>query len=172
MKFEMRHEFSLPLAQIERAILHPDLCPRLLGALDRLELMEEIERHETDAEVVRRVRVRPRYEVPSFARGRIRREMTEYVEASRYDRKAHRFTYTIHPNIPPAWSDKFVSRGSYSLTEAPDARGPRTRRHIEVELVLHIPLVGRLAERYIAEQVKANFDQEAKALEHFARELV
>ena len=168
MKFEMRHVFGLTLAQVERALFHPDLSAHLLSALDRVEAMEEIERRETDDDIVRRVRIRPRYDVPSFARGRIRPEMTEYVEASRYDRRAHEFTYTIHPNIPASWSDKFVSRGTYSLTEE---AGPRTRRHIEVELVLHIPLVGRLAERYIAEQVKSNFDQEARALEAFAREL-
>lgn len=168
MKFEMDHSFAVPLAQVERALFHPDLCARVLRALDRLEDMQELERHETETEIVRRVRVRPRYEVPSFARGRIRPEMTEYVEASRYDKQQHRFTYTIHPNIPAAWSDKFVSQGTYTL--AADG-APRTRRHIEVELVLRIPLVGRIAERYIADQVRANFDQEARALESFAREL-
>lgn len=168
MKFELRHAFSLPRAQIERALLHPDLCPRLLRTLDRLDAMEEIERHETDTEVVRRIRVRPRYEVPAFARGRIRREMTEYVEASRFDRAAHRLTYTIHPNISEAHRDKFVSQGTYTLAEEP---GPVTRRHIEVELVLRIPVVGSVAERFIAREVRANFDQEALALEAFAREL-
>jgi hypothetical protein len=168
VKFEMHHAFAVPLVQVERALLHPDLARHILAALDRLEAMDELERHETETEIVRKVRFRPRYDVPSFARGAIRREMTEYVEASRYDRRAHRLTYTIQPNIPAAWSDRFVSRGTYTLTEDP---GPRTRRHIEVELVIKVPLVGGLAERYIAEQVKANFDQEARALEAFAREL-
>jgi len=168
VKFEMHHVFAAPLAQVERAIFHPDLNAHLLTVLVRVEAMEELERNETETEIVRKVRVRPRYEVPSFAKGAIRREMTEYVEASRYDKRAHRFTYTIHPNIPAAWGDKFVSRGTYTLTEDP---GPRTRRHIEVELTIKVPLVGGLAERYIAEQVKANFDQEARALEAFAREL-
>lgn len=168
MKFEMRHELAATVAQLERAIFHPDFCARLLASLRKLEAMEELERNETEHEIVRRLRVRPRYELPSFAKGRIKPEMTEYVEASRYDKRAHRFTYTIHPNIPPAWSDKFTSRGTYTLTDAP---GGSTRRHIEVELVLKVPLIGGLAERYIAEQVKASFDEEARAIEAFAREL-
>lgn len=168
MKFVMHHVFPVPLAQLERAIFHADFRPLLVAALSRVEAMEELERHETDEEIVRKVRVRPRYEVPSFARGAIRREMTEYVEASRYDKRAHRFTYTIHPNIPHAWHDKFVSRGTYSLREEP---GPRTRRDIEVELAIKVPLVGGLAERYIADQVKSNFEEESRALEDFARTL-
>jgi hypothetical protein len=167
VKFDVRHEFPLPLEQVERAVLHPDRIQHTLAALDKIELLEELERKETDAEVFRRVRVRPRYEVPSFAQSAIKREMTEYVEESRYDRRAHRLTYTIHPNIPRAWQDRFVSRGTYSLTET----GGRTKRHIEVELVIKVALVGGMAERYIADQVRANFDQEARALEAFARTL-
>lgn len=169
MKFEMHHRFAVPLVQVERALFHPDHARHILAALDRLEAIEELERHETEAEIVRRVRFRPRYDVPAFAKGAIRREMTEYVEASRYDKRTHRLTYTIHPNIPDSYRDKFVSRGEYALTEDPGA--VRTHRHIEVELVIKVPIVGGIAERYIAEQVKANFDQEARALEAFAREL-
>jgi uncharacterized protein DUF2505 len=167
MRFTMDHSFAVDLARLERAIFHPDLYARLVTALDRVEQLTELERTETPEEIRKRVRVRPRYDVPSFARGKLSPEMTEYVEVSRYDRRAHRFTYEIEPNIPEAWRDRFVSRGTYSLAES----GGRTQRRIEVEIVLKIPLLGGMAERYIAEQVKANFDQEARALERFAQEL-
>jgi hypothetical protein len=170
MKFELVHLFATDLPTFEKALFHPDLPKSLEQIMAGVKVIEPLSSQDDGKKVVRRVRYVPSTEVPSFARGKIKPEMLEWVEESTYDRERHRFEYRIVPNIPERWQDRFKSSGSYSLTEtAGPVGGPsvQVRRVIDGDVMIKVALIGGMAERYVIGQVKKNFDQEADGLRKF-----
>lgn len=167
MKFELVHMFDCNLTTFEKALFHPELHKMLQTVMQGVKKIEPLESHDDGKQVVRKVKYVPTTEVPSFARGKIKPEMLEWVEESTYDRERHRFDYRIVPNIPERWHDRFKSHGSYAVSEV----GGKVRRVIDGEVMIKVTLVGGMAERYVIGQVKKNFDQEADGLRKFIAEM-
>jgi hypothetical protein len=44
--------------------------------------------------------------------------MLVWIDESRLDRARHRIDYTIEPNLPPRWRDRFDSRGAFTSRQA------------------------------------------------------
>ena len=167
MKFELVHNFDCTMATFEKALFHPDLHTMLAQAMSGIKKIEPLTSDDDGKKVVRKVKYVPTTEVPSFARGKIKPEMLEWVEESTYDKERHKFDYRIVPNIPERWHDRFKSHGSYSVTEV----AGKVRRVIDGEVIIKVTLVGGMAERYVIGQVKKNFDQEAEGLRKFIAEM-
>jgi Protein of unknown function (DUF2505) len=167
MKFDLVHTFECSLATLEGALLAPELPKRLAQAMHGIRSIEPLSSDDDGRLVRRRIKFVPTTEVPSFARGKIKPEMLEWVEESTYDRERHRFEYRILPNIPERWRDRFTSHGSYALREVAPGR---TERRVEGEVIIKVMLIGGMAEKYVIGQVKKNFDDEAEGLRAVVRE--
>jgi hypothetical protein len=167
MKFDVTHDFDTNMATLEKALFDPRLYSLLSENLESVKKVELLELKDEGREVRRKVRYVPSTEIPSFARGKIKPEMLEWVEDTTYDRERHQFDYRILPNIPERWHDRFASRGIYRLTEM----GGKVRRVIEGEVTIRVTLIGGMAERYVISQIKKNFDQEAEGLRAFLRQI-
>jgi hypothetical protein len=71
----------------------------------------------------------------------------------------------VEPNVKPEWRKYFHAEGTYKLV--PLERG-RTRRLVEGELTLRVPVVQKVAERAILGEVRRMFDAEAETLREMA----
>lgn len=116
-----------------------------------------------------RVRVVDRYEPtidpPPFARG-VTREMLGWDLALTWDLAARRADFVIDPHVPDAWKHYADVRGTYRFE--PRSLG-RTARVLEGTLEIRVALVGAVAERFAVQQLKRQFDGEARLLEARAR---
>ena len=99
--------------------------------------------------------------IPWFAKGKVKQEMIEWGEILTWNPSTQSGDFVIEPNIPNEWKHYFSCHGSYSLKPVDNNQ---TRRVVELEFNLRIPLVGVIAERYIADQIKDWYEKEAYAL--------
>jgi hypothetical protein len=165
LKISIEHEFDAPLDAVELAILSPDLVQRIANALTAIETVEQID-HRLEAGVLTRVwSYRANVPMPAFARGAFAREILAWRETTEYSLKTHASRWSIEPDIKPDWRRYFHSDGIYRLDRAPEGR---TRRTVEGTIEIRVALVGHLAERMIANEVRKTFDAEAEALRELA----
>ncbi len=165
MRFGIEHSFAVSRARFEALIedaAHQARLLRELPGIAAAELLSEEERHGV---LHRRVRFTPAAAlrgdgIPSYGRGLIKPEMLIWVEDSRFVRAAHRIDYTVEPNLPPKWRDRFTSQGSFHFLEA----GAHVLRRVEGELRVHVAVLGRLAEAFLVGELKQGLAREAAAL--------
>ena len=67
--------------------------------------------------------------------------------------------------VKPEWQKYFQAEGKYRLL--PTERG-KTRRSVEGDLFLRVPIVQKMAERAILGEVRRMFDAEAETLKEMA----
>ena len=79
MKFELAQSFDTDLATFERALADPRLPGVLERGMPSMKKIEELDRSDDGRLFKRRVRYVPNQEVPSFARGKLKPEMLEWV---------------------------------------------------------------------------------------------
>ena len=166
MHFQISHEFDVPLDALELAVLSPDLLSRLRRNLSAT--MEEVtqKQHELVEGVLTRVwSFQANVKVPVFAKKVVTREMLSWDEQSKYSIKTHVAAWVVVPNVRPEWQKYFHAEGTYTLL--PLASG-RTRRVVEGELSLKVPVVQKVAERAILGEVKKTFEAEAATLRDLA----
>ncbi len=167
MRFEIVHEFEIPLDAIELAVLSPDLFSKLKTHLPNMEDVKQKE-HSLEDGVLRRVwayQASVKVSVPVFANKIVTREMLSWDEASTYDLKAHAAEWSVTPNIKPEWKKFFQAQGKYKLVQIGQGR---TKRTVEGELALRVPIVQKMAERAILGEVRRMFDAEAETLREMA----
>jgi hypothetical protein len=159
LRFAIEHRFATSVERIESLLHHPDLYARMQRVLPGIERIELLDQEERDRVVRRRVRYTPRAEdkLPSFARGIINPEMLIWVEESTIYRDQHRIEYRVLPNLPAKWTDRFSSHGTFRFVAG--ERG--VTRHIDGEIVVRAPLVGRIVERMLVKEVTLSFTAEA-----------
>jgi len=165
--FEIAHDFEIPLDALELAVLSPDLFSKLKERLGNIEEVTQ-KQHDLDGGVLRRVwayQASVRVPVPVFAKKVVTREMLSWDESSTYDIKQHAAAWSVRPNVKPEWQKYFQAEGKYRLLST--ERG-KTRRTIEGELFLRVPIVQKMAERAILGEVRRMFDAEAETLKEMA----
>jgi hypothetical protein len=162
LRFAIDHRFSTTLDRLESLLHEPTLYERMQRVLPGIERIELLDSEERDRVVRRRVRYTPRAEhkLPAFARGVISPDMLIWVEESTIYRDQHRIEYRVLPNLPLRWRDRFSSSGTFSF--APVDGG--VTRHIEGEVVVRAPLLGRIVERMLVKEVTESFTAEAAEL--------
>lgn len=165
MRFEIAHEFEIPLDALELAVLSPDLFVKIKERMASVEDVRQ-KQHDLEAGVLRRVwAYQANVKVPVFAKKVVSREMLSWDETSTYEIKLHEAAWSVAPNAKPEWRKYFHAEGTYKLR--PLERG-RTRRLVEGELTLHVPVVQKVAERAILGEVRKMFDAEAETLREMA----
>jgi hypothetical protein len=165
VKYDKTQLFDTSLENFERALFDAHVYARLEQGMPSVKKIVELERQDDGNTLRRRVHYIPANEVPAFARGSIKPEHLEWIEESTYDRGRKSCEYIIKANIPERWSDRFKSRGGWTLRE----EGGKVKRVIEGEVTIKVSLVGGMAERYVVNQVKRNLDEEAEVLKNLLR---
>jgi hypothetical protein len=165
--FDIVHEFDIPLDALELAVISPGLVDKLGAQLARVNIERVSQKvHTLKNGVLERVwSYQANIKIPEFAKKFVTREMCAWDERSRYELKSHSSAWTIVPNVKPEWKKYFSASGSYALIAAGDGR---TKRVVQGELQLHVPLVGQVAERMIVNEVRKTFEAEAVTLRDLA----
>jgi hypothetical protein len=162
MKFAIDHRFAASMEQLEHVLFAPSLYEALERGMPGIERIEPLERVDEGGVVRRRVRYTPRVgdKIPAFGRAVVKPSMLQWVEESTYDRARHRFDYRIVPNLPEAWRDRFRSSGCYELRTV----GEEVARHIDGDIDVRVPLLGRTVEKLLVREITDNFRAEAAIL--------
>jgi hypothetical protein len=164
VRFEIVHEFDIPLDAVELAVVSPSLIETLAPRLSNVETVEQLS-HSMHDGVFRRVwSYRANIKLPRFAKPYVTPDMLGWNEESSYDLEKHSAKWSIVPHVKPAWRKFFTSTGTYRLVR----RGEGSARVIEGDLSLDVPLVKQVAERAILREVRKAFDAEALALRDLA----
>ncbi len=165
MRFEIIHEFEIPLDAIELAVLSPDLFSRLKTHLTNMEEVRQ-KQHVLEGGVLQRLwSYQASVRVPVFAQKVVTREMLSWDEQSTYTIRTHSAKWTVLPNVKPEWRKHFHAEGTYRLVAL---ASDRTRRLVEGELTLKVPVVQKVAERAILAEVRRTFEAEAATLRELA----
>ncbi len=167
MRFEIVHEFEIPLDALELAVISPDLFSKLKARLANIEDVRQKEHH-LEGGVLHRVwayQASLKVPVPVFANKVVTRDMLSWDESSTYDLKAHEADWSVAPSAKPEWKKYFQAGGKYRLST--DGQG-KTKRTVEGELFLRVPVVHKLGERAILGEVRRMFDAEAETLRDMA----
>jgi len=156
------HLFQTDLATFERCMLDDELPAYLAAHCSRLQHVENLSL-EDDGTTVRATtlyRARPR----SYRVGprRVSSE-GEMLSHWTYNRSTRSGTFENLPDLPRLLRPLFENRGTMAL----HPEGGRIERVIEGELVVKVPVLGRIAEYVIRRAGEAIFHQEARAMASF-----
>jgi len=162
MKYEIRQEFDESAEQVISAMMHPDVAAFLTGHMKSLKEMELLERTETDATIVRRVRYRIQPVIEKIGPKKIPPEAFEWVEQSTFDKQRRVMTYKNVPTKSKI-AKMFENHGEIRITDA----GARCARLMTGELKIHFPLLGSIAEKMIYKKAAEILEEEATALRLF-----
>ena len=165
MHFEIVHEFDIPLDALSLAVISPDLCQKLAQRLPNIDSVQQKEHLVKDGKLERVWTCRANVRLPEFARAYVKPEMTAWEERSVYDMKKHCAEWTITPRMKPEWRKYFVANGTYVLSALD--RG-RTKRQVNGNVELRVPVVRPVAEKLIIAEVRRIFDAEAATLRDLA----
>ncbi len=165
MHFEIVHEFDISLDAIELAVLSPGLVDRLAARLSNIESVEQKTHALEGGRLARVWSYQANIKIPSFAKNYVTREMCAWDEVSNYDLKTHSSAWTIEPHVKPEWRKYFTASGRYELVPMGDGR---TKRVVRGDLELKVPVVQKVAERMIVNEVKKTFEAEAETLRDLA----
>ena len=164
MHFEIVHDFDIPLDAIELAVVSPNLIDKLAPRLKNIEGMRQKSHAMKDGVFERVWSYHANVKIPGFAKGYVTPDMLGWDEHSAYDLSKHRAEWTIHPHFKQAWRKFFRASGTYTLVPRRDG----TRRVIKGDLELNVPVVRKVAERMIVNEVKKTFEAEAATLRELA----
>ena len=160
-KFRLEHFFrGVTIEDFENHLNHPDLIERLsaMPAFRSRDLIEKTE--EPDGKVTWRFKVVAGGEIPPAARKVLSEDMLTWVETSTFDPNTHSIAWDIDPMV---MKDKFSGSGTWQLVG--EAGG--TKRIIEGAISIKFPLVGKVAEAFIINELKKNYTVEPQIHQDF-----
>src|SRR5262249_35623255 len=143
VRFEIQHDFELPLDAVEQAVISPDLAPALARSMpSNIESIEMVRHELKDGELHRVLRFQASGPLPIFRRYNVAKTAMSWQEESTYRLADHRSKWTVTPQTE--WGRYVRSEGTYRL-EAVGQR--RTRRTVEGAIDVRLLLLGPLVER-------------------------
>lgn len=164
MNFEIKHTFDAPKAKIEEALLSNDYLQFVLENHGVLLEVEVKERSETDREIRRKVRYRPKPVIKSIGPKNVPPEWFAFIEDSTYSKSGHSFAFR---NIPTSGKIErmLINKGTITFRDL----GPnRTERVVAGELKLDLPFLlkplAAIAERVIHSEAVKLLDGEAAVM--------
>ena len=162
MHFTVDQPIAAPLDRVEAAFADPAFY-MALGEMPTIGAPEVLECTERDGQIFLRVHYAFTGDLAAPARRVLDPAKLTWVVESTVD---HETSVTTFRMLPDHYADRLECFGSYTLAAAgPDA----TMQHMEGELRVNYPVVGRLAERGIVLGLKEHIAQEARVVEEWAR---
>jgi hypothetical protein len=163
VRFSISHELDAPLDAVELAVLSPDLG-RLLGEkVANIESVVTVEHALRDGELRRVLRFQASAPLPIFKGYDIARDAMCWEERSTYRLADHSSSWSVAPK--EAWRRYFRSQGTYKLERLP---GGRTRRRVDGEIEIRLPVLGGVVERMAIAEVRRTYSAEADTLRELA----
>lgn len=163
MRFSISHELDAPLDAVELAVLSPDLGRLLSEKVATLDSVVTIEHALRGGELRRILRFQASAPLPIFKGYDVARDAMCWEEDSRYRLVDHASTWSVAPK--EEWRRYFQSSGTYKLERLP---GGRTRRRVDGDLEIRLPVLGAVVERMALAEVRKTYDAEADTLRELA----
>jgi hypothetical protein len=161
MRFEVDQRLHAPLPAVESALLDPAFIDELkkLPKLGKLELLEQTT---NGTAIHRRVRYTFGGEVSAAVRAVVDPDRLTWVEDSMIDRRTHVTTFTIEPDY---YARLLEASGTIRLSPLPSDTA--TRREVDGNVTVHVPLVGRKVEQVIVNDLKDYLGKEGELVERW-----
>ena len=160
MKFEIAHDFDVPVDEFERVLFHEGL-PAILK--DRMETMIDIEPMfmERSADtLVRKVKYSPVPLIKSVGAKKVDPAWMVWVEESSYDFATHKGTFT---NVPTNHKIAELLKNGGTLEIRPTGSGS-CQQVIHGDLEVKVFMVGKVAERLIKTNAVKILDEQAAVM--------
>ena len=153
-QFKIEHVWPVPRDIVLQHILDEELadrCNEVIRSVTRERI--SVDRSD-DGRVVQRFDVKAN-SVPAAARRVLKPEMLEWIEESRWDPAAEKFTWMIETKI---MKDKIKCSGELYY----DDLGGKTRRVVLGTIEIKIPLAGRIAEKVIVGSLRQSYEEASR----------
>jgi hypothetical protein len=163
--FRLEHDFpDISVELFERHLNHPELIA-MLSAMPAFRSRDLVEKKELgEGRVNWRFKVVAGGDIPAGARKVLSEDMLTWYEDTRFEPKEHTIYWTITPLAPKA-KELLDANGIWKLIP----KGEGTKRIIEGNITIKIPIVGKVAEQYLAGELKKNYDVEPDIQRKFYR---
>ena len=160
MRFTVDQPIAAPLERVEEAFVDAGFY-EALGAMSNIGDPEILECTARGREVFLRVRYAFTGELAAPARRVLDPAKLTWVVESTVDRSTYTTAFRM---LPDHYANRLECAGSYTLVaDGADA----TMQHMEGDLRVNYPIVGRLAERGIFLGLKENVAEEARIVERW-----
>ncbi len=161
MNFEFRHDFNVPVEELERVLFHEDLMGQLQRRMSTIIEIEAKRIERAGQRLERKVRYLPVPMIKSVGTRRVEPEWMEWVEESVYDFTAHRGQFK---NIPARRmiADLLINHGTLELRS--NGRGGTTQV-ISGELKVKVFMLGKIAERIIHSNAMKILEEQAQVID-------
>jgi hypothetical protein len=163
--FRLEHAFpDVPIALFEKHLNHPELIEMLKGmpGFRSRDLIDQ--KNDPDGVIHWTFRVVAGGDIPASARKVVNQDMLTWNEVTRFVPGEH----TIHWRIVPVKDSIKGILDSWGVWRLmPDGQG--TKRIIEGSIDVKIPFVGKVAETFLASELKRNYDVDPDIQRKFYR---
>lgn len=163
--FKLEHDFpDIPCDVFEAYLNDPELIKMLdkMPAFRSRDLVSKTDN--ADGSTTWRFKVVAGGDVPASVRKVLSEDMLTWHEDTRYVPKEHTIHWTIVPLAARA-QQLLESHGTWKLIPA----GNGTRRVIDGNITVKVPLIGKVVEQYLASELKRNYDVEPDIQRTFYR---
>jgi hypothetical protein len=161
--FRLEHEFpDISVELFEKHLNHPELIA-MLGAMPAFRSRDLVEKKDLgDGRVNWRFKVVAGGDIPKSAQKVVSPEFLTWHEDTRFEPKEH----TIYWKIDPLQKKVDVdAHGIWKLIPS----GQGTKRVIEGNITVKMPIVGKVVEGFLASELKKNYDVEPDIQRKFYR---
>ena len=161
MEFQLEHTFDAPLEAVETAMIDPAFLEST--RLPDVGPPKVLSRDEDGDTVTLRVSYHYTGSLNSLARRVLSTNDVAWVQETVLDRSTHRTTFTVIPKVHP---DRFECGGVMQLTVVDG----KTKRTIDGEVKIKVPLFGSRGERLIVPGLRNRMNREAELLDEWLKE--
>lgn len=154
--FKLEHRFpDIPVDVFEAHLNHPDLI-KMLDKMPAFRSRDLVDKKENgDGSTTWRFKVVAGGDVPKSVRKVMSEDMLTWHEDTRFVPAEHTIYWTIVPLAAKA-QKLLNSNGIWKLI--PEGNG--TRRIIEGNISVSVPLIGKVVEQYLSGELQKNYDVE------------
>jgi hypothetical protein len=165
MNFEFRHDFPVPVEELERVLFHPDLPPLLQERMETIIEVEALSVKRQGDRLERRFRYLPVPLIRSVGPKQVEPEWMEWVEESTYDFRTHSGQFK---NVPARRkiAEVLLNSGSLELR----ANGSGSTEILRGDLKVKVFMVGKIAEKIIHANALKILEDQARVVEQIIRE--
>ncbi|GEM_PF-1650217 len=163
MKFKANFLFDGPIDMVwearEKRFENPDKFPEL-------QKHEEISRREEGKKIFSKRIIELSASIPKPLQKVLSDDMMKTIDESVYDMETNVHTWTI---TPKAGSKLFKCTGYSKYNEYEEGGQRKTKRELELEVKVDLPLLGKMAEQVILEAYKKNLEKDNQTIAKMIR---
>lgn len=161
MKFRIVHDVNVPAEKYWQYLMDPEL-EAAVAKVTNLAEFRVFEAGDQGGLFVRKVHVIPDVVLP----GALKKIIGDTIGYTQTDRVPKGVTYYDWTAIPDAIADKAKISGKFTVESTGEGR---SRRTIEGDVDVKIMLVGKLAEKFVIDELEKNYAKVAREQERWIR---